>query len=165
LLTGDNGYELNIPGADGPIKASPESGLSALLPDAADLTKIVKTPVSDDGLSLPVKKGDEVGLLSVSYDGYVLGSVGLVADEPAPPQNKNDLAPAFGDDAAVPASASKDSPAQTSGANEKNKALFSAELIVLALAAVFAIIIIVKTISDKKNAGREKYRFNKGLMK
>lgn len=60
----------------------PETSIKALLPNDADLTKVVVTPTyfREGPLTAPVEQGTVLGEISVSFDGVDYGKVNLIAN-------------------------------------------------------------------------------------
>lgn len=63
------------------VSLAPKAEITALLPAdyEKENLKIVSTLVSDEGVSAPVAAGDELGSVTLSYEGKELGTVPLVA--------------------------------------------------------------------------------------
>ncbi len=63
------------------VVAQTDAGIDGIVPndfDAAKVTRTIKLN-SENGIEAPVKKGQELGTVSISYEGHEFGSIKLVA--------------------------------------------------------------------------------------
>lgn len=64
------------------VIAVPQEDFSTLLPKGVKATSVIKKVQRDsDTVYAPVKKGQKLGTATLSYDGEVIGTINLVADE------------------------------------------------------------------------------------
>lgn len=61
------------------IALQTQTKLDAIVPIDIDMEKVVRTSVLPDDLTAPIKAGDVIGTLEVSYNGVTYGSVNLVS--------------------------------------------------------------------------------------
>lgn len=63
----------------GTVKTEVSGEISALVPKFIDESSVTATPQLDENVELPVKKGDVVGKMLVSYNDYELGELNITA--------------------------------------------------------------------------------------
>lgn len=64
------------------IVVVPQEDFSTLLPKGVEATSVIKVVERDnDVVYAPIKKGDKLGKATLSYDGEIIGTINLVADE------------------------------------------------------------------------------------